>query len=92
MEHGAASPLPITRRTLHDEVLERVRDMIIEGRLAPGSRVNESALGQALGVSRTPSREAIKTLASEGLLEAVPARGAAVRRRRLRTPPTTCRC
>lgn len=80
MQHSATSPLPITRRTLHDEVLERVRDMIIEGHLAPGSRVNEVALGQALGVSRTPLREAIKTLASEGLLEAVPARGAVVRK------------
>ena len=71
--------LPIARRTLHDEVLGRVRDMIIEGHLAPGERVNEVALGQVLGVSRTPLREAIKTLASERLLEAVPARGAVVR-------------
>lgn len=70
---------PIIRRTLHDEVATRVRDMIIEGRLAPGQRVNEVALGQLLGVSRTPLREAIKTLASEGLVEMVPARGAVVR-------------
>jgi len=70
---------PIARRTLHDEVASRVRDMIIEGRLAPGQRINEVALGQALGVSRTPLREAIKTLASEGLVEIVPARGAVVR-------------
>lgn len=70
---------PIARRTLHDEVATRVRDMIIEGRLAPGQRVNEVALGQVLGVSRTPLREAIKTLASEGLVEIVPARGAVVR-------------
>lgn len=70
---------PIARRTLHDEVVTRVRDMIIEGRLAPGQRINEVALGRALGVSRTPLREAIKTLASEGLVEIVPARGAVVR-------------
>jgi DNA-binding GntR family transcriptional regulator len=70
---------PIARRSLHDAVLERVRDMIIEGQLAPGARINEVALGQSLGVSRTPLREAIKTLASEGLVEAVPARGAVVR-------------
>lgn len=82
MEHTAldnAHLLPIPRRSLHDEVLGRVRDMIIEGHLAPGDRVNEVVLGQILGVSRTPLREAIKTLASEGLLEAVPARGAVVR-------------
>jgi DNA-binding GntR family transcriptional regulator len=70
---------PIARRTLHDEVVARVRDMIIEGRLAPGQRINEVALGQVLGVSRTPLREAIKTLASEGLVDIVPARGAVVR-------------
>jgi DNA-binding GntR family transcriptional regulator len=83
MIHAAATltgdVAPIARRTLHDEVATRVRDMIIEGRLAPGQRVNEVALGQLLGVSRTPLREAIKTLASEGLVEIVPARGAVVR-------------
>lgn len=70
----------ITRRTLHDEVLERLRDMIIEGRLAPGQRINEGVVGAQLGVSRTPLREAIKTLASEGLVEILPAKGAIVRR------------
>lgn len=70
----------ITRRTLHDEVLERVRDMIIEGQLAPGQRINEGLIGTQLGVSRTPLREAIKTLASEGLVEILPAKGAVVRK------------
>ncbi len=54
--------------------------MIIEGRLEAGSRMNESELGRRLGVSRTPLREALKTLAGEGLIELVPARGAVVRR------------
>ena len=70
----------ITRRTLHDEVLERLRDMIIEARLAPGQRINEGLVGAQLGVSRTPLREAIKTLASEGLVEILPAKGAIVRK------------
>ena len=70
----------IMRRTLHDEVLERLRDMIIEGRLEPGQRINEGVVGAQLGVSRTPLREAIKTLASEGLVEIQPAKGAVVRR------------
>jgi len=70
----------ITRRTLHEEVLERLRDMIIEGRLSPGQRINEGAVGAQLGVSRTPLREAIKTLASEGLVEIQPAKGAIVRK------------
>src|SRR5205807_3878544 len=71
---------PIVRRSLHDEVASRVRDMIIEGVLAPGARVYEEQLGKTLGVSRTPMREALKTLASEGLIELVNARGAVVKR------------
>jgi DNA-binding GntR family transcriptional regulator len=74
-----AAPLPITWRTLHSEVASRLRDMIIEGRLAPGTRLNEGQIGAQLGVSRTPLREAIKTLVSEGLIEILPAKGAAVR-------------
>jgi DNA-binding GntR family transcriptional regulator len=74
-----ASDQPIARQSLHDQVAGRLRDMVIDGRLAAGSRLNEVALGQALGVSRTPLREALKTLAGEGLLELVPARGAVVR-------------
>ena len=71
---------PLARRTLHDEVVGRVRDMIIEGTLAPGARVHEGQLGEALGISRTPLREALKYLASEGLLDLVAGRGAVVRR------------
>ncbi|MCZ8374078.1 MAG: GntR family transcriptional regulator [Beijerinckiaceae bacterium] len=70
----------ITRVTLHDAVLNQLRDMIIEGKLAPGTRINEGPVGASLGVSRTPLREAIKTLASEGLVEILPAKGAIVRR------------
>jgi len=70
----------IVRRTLHSEVLNQLRDMIIEGRLAPGARINESQIGTILGVSRTPLREAIKSLVSEGLVEIAPAKGAIVRR------------
>ncbi|MEP7182484.1 MAG: GntR family transcriptional regulator [Betaproteobacteria bacterium] len=76
---AAEPPRPITRRSLHDEIVTRVRDMIIEGALAPGARIHEGQLGQQLGVSRTPLREALKFLASEGLIELVPNRGAVVR-------------
>lgn len=71
---------PVARRPLHDELVERIRDMIIEGQLAPATRIHEGQLGKALGVSRTPLREALKFLASEGLLELVPGRGAIVRK------------
>ncbi|WP_265502631.1 GntR family transcriptional regulator [Paracoccus beibuensis] len=75
-------PLPesrIERHSLHEAILNRLRDMIIEGHLPPGSRVNEGQVGAQLGVSRTPLREAIKFLASEGLVELVPLRGAVVK-------------
>jgi DNA-binding GntR family transcriptional regulator len=71
---------PIVRRSLHDEVASRVRDMIIEGSLEPGARIYEEQLAKTLGVSRTPMREALKTLASEGLVELAAARGALVKR------------
>jgi DNA-binding GntR family transcriptional regulator len=70
---------PIARPSLHEAIVTRVRDMIIEGALAPGTRVHEGNLGKELGVSRTPLREALKFLASEGILELSPGRGAVVR-------------
>jgi DNA-binding GntR family transcriptional regulator len=70
---------PIRRVSLHDQVTTLVRDMIIAGTLAPGSHIVESDLGQRLGVSRTPLRESLKTLAAEGLIDLQPARGAFVR-------------
>ena len=76
----SALPGPIRRTALHDTLVNRLRDMIIEGHLSPGTRLNEGQLGQMLGVSRTPLREAIKYLASEGLVELVPSRGAVVKR------------
>jgi DNA-binding GntR family transcriptional regulator len=71
---------PIVRQNLHDVIVSRVRDMIIEGTLAPGARIHEGHLCQELGVSRTPLREALKYLASEGLLQLSPGRGAVVRK------------
>ena len=71
---------PIARPTLHDAIVARVRDMIIEGELAPGTRLHEGNLGKILGVSRTPLREALKFLASEGLVELSPGKGAVVRK------------
>lgn len=67
-----------TRRALHATVLLRLRDMIVEGELAPGARLNERVLCEKLAVSRTPLREATKMLAAEGLLVLLPNRGAMV--------------
>ena len=71
-------PTPIIRRPLHEEATDRLRDMIVQGRLAAGARLNERLLTAQLGVSRTPLREAFKVLATEGLVELLPNRGAIV--------------
>ena len=71
---------PITRSTLHDELVERLRVLILDGELEPDTRVPERELCERYGVSRTPLREALKVLASEGLLELLPNRGAIVSR------------
>lgn len=70
--------LAIARRYLHDEVAERLRRLILDGELEPRARVNELELAERFGISRTPMREAIKILATEGLLELLPNRGARV--------------
>ena len=68
----------IRRRTLHVDVTERLRDMIVESELAPGERIDERHLCQLFQISRTPVREALKVLATEGLVELLPNRGARV--------------
>jgi DNA-binding GntR family transcriptional regulator len=71
-----ADVLEIERRTLHDEVVSRLRAMLVDGRIAPGAKLNERELCERLRVSRTPVREAIKLLAAEGLVDLLPNRGA----------------
>jgi len=71
-----AEIISIPRAALHDQVGHRLRQMLVEGRIAPGAKLNERELCAALQVSRTPLREAIKTLAAEGLVELLPNRGA----------------
>lgn len=75
---GAVTEKRIERRPLHEEVIDQLRDRIVQGELAPGARLNERVLCEQLGISRTPLREAIKMLATEGLVELLPNRGAIV--------------
>lgn len=75
---GPAPAALIRRSTLHDQVATCIRDLIIEGELPPGGRINEAILGERLGVSRTPLREALRTLAGEGLVDFRPSRGTVV--------------
>ena len=71
---------PSARRsaTLPQTIALRLRELITEGDLAPGARLNERALCDRLGVSRTPLREAFRLLAADGLVELEPNRGASV--------------
>lgn len=69
---------PIERRPLHNELVDRLRHMIVEGDLGPGEKLAEKELCGQFGVSRTPLREAMKVLASEGLVQLTPNRGCAV--------------
>jgi DNA-binding GntR family transcriptional regulator len=75
----SSQTIRVEKATLYDQVLSRLRDLIIEGELKPGDRIDESALIDRLGVSRTPFREALRTLAAEGLIETRPTRGSIVR-------------
>ncbi|MBX9840479.1 MAG: GntR family transcriptional regulator [Xanthobacteraceae bacterium] len=61
--------LRVVRSGLHEEVASRLRALIIRGGLQPGEQIVEADLCEALGVSRTPLREALKLLAAEGLVQ-----------------------
>ena len=60
-------------------VLAQIREMILQGRLAPGERLSEASVADMLGLSRTPVRQALPVLAHEGLLVESGARGYEVR-------------
>ncbi len=67
-------------RTMQDIVFTTLRGEILTGRLEPGERLNTIRLAQRLGVSRMPVREALSRLASAGLVEYIPHRGAFVKK------------
>ncbi|MET3706873.1 GntR family transcriptional regulator [Arthrobacter sp. UYEF6] len=67
-----------------DTARERIRELIISGDFAPGSRLRERELSQTLAVSRVPVREALQQLEAEGFIDASPRRGATVKQITLR--------
>jgi DNA-binding GntR family transcriptional regulator len=69
----------LRRAGLHEQAAERLRDMIVHGDLPPGAPLIEGELSRALGISRTPLREAVKLLAQQGLIELRTNRSACVR-------------
>jgi GntR family transcriptional regulator of vanillate catabolism len=71
-----------SQATRHSQTMKAtlgVRELVLEGELSPGDRVPEVALAERLGVSRTPLRIALATLAHEGLLESLRGGGFVVR-------------
>jgi DNA-binding GntR family transcriptional regulator len=69
----------LSRNNLSDTAADALRTMIVDGRLPAGERINEVHLSQKLGVSRTPLREALSRLATEGALNNIPRLGFFVR-------------
>ena len=72
------SALSLAPRALYEEVAELMRQRIFARELEPGSWIDELRIAEALGISRTPLREALKVLAAEGLVTMKVRRGAYV--------------
>src|ERR1700722_17271043 len=82
-QHPAADAAmlgPALAMLLSDEVVDRLRDSILRGHFAPGDRLREEQLADALGVSRGPIRNALVQLEREGLVQRRRNRGAIVAR------------
>jgi DNA-binding GntR family transcriptional regulator len=68
----------VSRQPIHEQILPHIRQDIVDGRWKPGERLAEPELCEAFGVSRTPLRDALKILETEGLVRLLPHVGAVV--------------
>jgi DNA-binding GntR family transcriptional regulator len=75
--------MKIKKATLHIQIADALREMIMIGDLKNGDKINENDLCASMGISKTPLREALRVLSAENLIALVPNRGAFV------TKPTT---
>ncbi|MFZ0613091.1 MAG: GntR family transcriptional regulator [Desulfobacterales bacterium] len=75
--------MKIKKATLHIQIADALREMIMIGELKNGDKINENDLCAAMGISKTPLREALRVLSAENLISLIPNRGAYV------TKPTT---
>ena len=73
-------PGPVSHPSLKESAADYLREQILTGRLVPGTKIDQDDVSEALGISRLPVREALIELANEGLVDAVPRRGAFVAR------------
>ena len=78
MSTAAELLAPVEHRTLPESVAAQLRELIVTQALPPGEKIEEKALCERLGVSRTPFREAMRVLAGEGLVVITPRRGFSV--------------
>ena len=72
------APPPLAPRALYEQVAEHLRQRNFSRELAPGDWIDEVRIAEALGISRTPLREALKVLAAEGLVTMKVRRGSYV--------------
>lgn len=77
MENLSLNATP-TFQTREEFVTDRLREAILRGHLKPGQHLDQNEIAEALNVSRSPVRDALRTLAVEGLVEVYPHRGAVV--------------
>ena len=68
----------IRTKTLHQEIVAQIQEMIRKGILVKGQKIDEKRLCESMGVSRTPVREALRLLKSDGLIDLIPHKGAYV--------------
>ena len=69
----------IEPKTLRSEIVDRIRDAIVSGRLQPGEHLKESAIADQMSVSRIPVREAFRQLEQEGLIVSIPNQGSFIK-------------
>ena len=68
----------IKKKTLHEEIANNLREMIMSGELREGDKIKENELCDMMGISKTPLREALRVLSAEGLIRLIPNRGSYV--------------
>jgi len=78
MRENDVDSLVLTRQTTQESVVDHIRTLILSRKFKPGDRLVQSDLAEEFGVSRTPIREALHDLASEGLVSFSAYKGATV--------------
>lgn len=79
MEASPSQKIGSTQLSLSSQVVAALRDMILDGSITPGSRLNEAEISERFGVSRGPVREAISVLEGQGLVTSVRGKGSVLR-------------